>query len=249
MRIGSLSAQKRREELQEILAEHGNIDLSKAALRCGVSPMTIRRDLQEMEKSGLVKLVRGGAVAVEPERFERRLAKNRSAKLKIAQKLLQIIPQRGLICLDSSTTVHYLANALTSSKLTVFTTGIPTFQALQGKVGRVILSGGEVEESTGALIGPQAMRAMDDYLFDMALISMTAIDSEFGATDPSIETAFYKRQIRRHSRRVVLAADSSKLDSSSQVVGLPLDEIDILVTELDTDHVLLEPYRNLVDLR
>lgn len=248
MTVGSLSAAKRQTVLADLLERDGSLDLAEAAAACGVSEMTIRRDLKRLENQGLVKRVRGGAVSVEPERFERRLAKCRSAKVKIAQKLATLIPSHGLIAMDSSTTINHLAERVGPMNVEVLTTGIENFLALRGKTQRTILTGGEMEEATGNLVGPVALRTLQDFYIARSFISISALHPEFGATDSTVETAAFKRALRQRSGSVILAVDSSKFMKTAATVSLPLSEVDLLVTELDPDDDQLDPFRDLVEV-
>lgn len=249
MPVGSLTAEVRRFRIQELLAQDGALNLARAADECGVSEMTIRRDLAELERQGLVRRVRGGALAVEAERFERRVARNSSAKARISAKLLPLLPASGFVAMDSSSTIHRLAQDLEPTAVTVFTTGIETFQALRGKVDRAVLSGGELENATGSFVGPIALRTVGDFHFARSFLSATSLDPDLGAMESTIENAEVKRALRRSSSSVVVAVDSSKLQCASAAVALRLAEIDLLVTELDPADPQLDPYRDHVDIR
>ncbi|MCW5952484.1 MAG: DeoR/GlpR transcriptional regulator [Propionibacteriaceae bacterium] len=248
MAISSLSAESRRVHLRELVAREGSLDLTQAAEVCGVSEMTIRRDLAELEREGLLRRVRGGAVAVLPELFERRKAANHEAKSRIASKLTSLFPSSGFVAMDASSTLHCLAQTLTESQATVFTTGVETFHILRNKVGRAIISGGEVEAATGALVGPVALRGLQDFCFDRSFISPSGLDSRMGATESTLEGAEVKRMLRRRSQSVVVAADSTKLSRIAPAVALEVSEIDLLVTELDPADPALDPYRGHVEL-
>lgn len=248
MTVGSLGAEVRRTQLRALLDRDGSLDLAQAAAECGVSEMTIRRDLVELERHGLVKRVRGGAMAVEPERFERRTAHNRSAKLRIAAKLEDLTPTHGFLAMDSSSTIHRLAQRLSPRDVTVLTTGIESFHALRSKVARVILSGGELEEATGAFVGPVALRTVSDFHVARSFLSASGLTVDGGAMESTLDSAELKRALRRASASVVLAVDASKLGVPSAAVALRLAEIDVLVTELDPADPLLDPYRPHVEL-
>ncbi len=246
--IGSLGAEVRRTLLFELLERDGSIDLSTAADECGVSEMTIRRDLAELERQGRIKRVRGGAIAVEPERFERRLARNRSAKLRIAEKLQQFLPATGVVALDSSSTIYRFAERFPDSGLNAFTNGMETFHAVRGHVGQALLSGGEFDEATGSLVGPQALRSMGDFFFSAAFISVAGVSADVGVTDSTLANADFKRALRGRTERLVVAADASKFGAMASAVALPLADVDVLVTDLDPQDPLLDPYRELVEL-
>lgn len=248
MSIGSLGAEVRRSRLKELLQADGSLDLATAADDLNVSEMTIRRDLVELERLGVVRRVRGGAVAVEPEQFERRAARNHAAKRRIAAKLRTLVPTHGFVAMDSSSTVHRLATDMAATELTVFTTGFETFQTLHGAGVRAVLSGGELQDATGAFVGPVAERAVDGFHFARAFLGASGLDAQRGAMESTIENAAMKRAIRRAAASVVVAADASKLQGTSAAVALRLDDIDLLVTDLDPTDPRLDPFRDHVEL-
>ncbi len=248
MSVGSLGAEVRRSRIQELLAGDGTLDLARAASDLGVSEMTIRRDLVELERQGLVRRVRGGAVAVEPERFERRAARNNTAKQRIAAKLRTLVPEHGFIALDSSSTIHSLATQLDAPGLTALSTGLETFQTIRGRVGRALLCGGDWEEATGSFVGPLAARAIADLHFTRTFVSVTGLDPDRGIFESTIENADIKRALRRASASLVVAADASKLGATAAALALPLADVDLMVTDLDPADPRLAPYADHVDL-
>src|SRR5688500_15681364 len=109
---GTLASEGRLERLSESLAAEGSVSIESAAEALGVSEMTIRRDLLELEQRGVARRVRGGARAIGPMSFaERRHAAPR-AKAKIATKLAALVPTSGLIAFDASTTVMRVVAAI-----------------------------------------------------------------------------------------------------------------------------------------
>src|SRR5690606_15885575 len=109
----SIDGERRRLELIEQAGADGGVSIESAAARFGVSSMTIRRDLEALEAEGLVRRVRGGAVAVPaPLSYSDRLATRASAKRAIAQKALRFLPEHGAIAMDASTTVGAIAGLI-----------------------------------------------------------------------------------------------------------------------------------------
>lgn len=239
------SPHERLREIEHRISERGSVRIDELAPVFGVSEMTVRRDLDELESLGVARRVRGGAVAVGPEPFADRHRSNAKAKGRIAEKLAGLVPDRGTVAFDASTTVHRFAAELEGARdLIVVTNGIDTFQTLAGKAGITpTLTGGAREPRTGSLIGPLATRSVTDLLFDVFVTSAAALEPELGASEASIAEADVKRAIRHTSDRVVLAVDSSKLGSRAQARVFQLTEIDVLVTELAPDHQRLAPYR------
>jgi DeoR family fructose operon transcriptional repressor len=238
---------QRLDQIEQRLRELGAVRIDGLAVEFGVSEMTIRRDLDELEALGVARRVRGGAVAVGPEPFAERHRHNARAKARIADKLLGLIPDRGTVAFDASTTVYRLAATLEGARdLLVVTNGLDTFQSLTGKSGvGATLTGGSVEPRTGSLVGPVAVRSAEEFMFDVLVCSSAALDPELGSSEASLEEAEVKRAFSRTSRRIVLALDHSKLGTRAQARMFTIEEIDILVTDLDPTDPRLEPYRDI----
>ena len=153
-----MSPEQRLLDLRRLIVERGGVRIIDLAIEFGVSEMTIRRDLAELEALGAARRVRGGAVALGPEPFVQRHRHNAKAKARIAEKLLPLLPVTGTVALDASSTIHRLARSLEGGRdLTMVTNGVDTFQALTGKPGiAATLTGGTEEPRTGSLVGAMA---------------------------------------------------------------------------------------------
>lgn len=248
---GSLAAEERQELLLSTLREEGRVEIEPAAIRLGVHPMTIRRALKTLELSGRARLVRGGAVYVGTEEFTVRQSRALTAKRRIANKLQPLIRTHESIGLDASSTVFCLAEEMpdTSSRL-VITYGLPAFQALQSKAGiQSILSGGELDQRTGSLVGLVAQQAIERFTLSCAVLSASALDPSAGTMEATIEEVGMKRALANAADRVILAIDATKLAQRSAVRSIELSQIDVIVTELDPNDERLDPYRGLTELR
>jgi DeoR/GlpR family transcriptional regulator of sugar metabolism len=226
------------------------VAISAAATELGVSEMTVRRDLLELEERGAARRVRGGAVPVGPQPFAERHRTRARSKGQVAAKLVELVPSTGAMALDASSTVMRLATTLDGARdLTVITNGPDTFTALQGRPGLVAIStGGQLDPTTGSLNGPIACRSAEQLTVDLFITSAAGVDTS-GATEATLEEADVKRAFAARAREVILAVDSSKLAQPALAASLDWDEIDGLVTELDPTDKRLDPYRSVVDLR
>lgn len=234
--------------LADRLRRDGRIEIVAAAAELGVSEMTIRRDLKELEERGAVKRVRGGALAVGPQPFADRRRTAARAKATIAAKLAALVPASGAVAFDASSTVMRLAASLADARdLVVVTNGPDTFAALHGTAGvRPLLTGGELEPRTGSLVGPLACRAAGQVATSRLFCSAAAVDTGLGATETCLEEAEVKRALVAATAEVVLAVDASKLDTRAVAVSLELGDVDVLVTDLSPRDRRLRAYRSLV---
>ena len=243
--LAASSPHERLATIEQRIKEDGSVRIDDLAARLRVSEMTIRRDLDELDALGAARRVRGGAVAVGPEPFSERHRHNARAKARIADRLLGLIPERGTVAFDASSTVYRLATRLDGARdLVVVTNGPDAFQSLTGKAGIVAtLTGGSVEPRTGSLVGPVAVRGAEAFLFDVFLCSAASLDPDLGSSEASLEEAEVKRALGSRSGRIILAVDHTKLGTRAQAGMFGLDEIDLLVTDLDPGDKALDPYR------
>jgi DeoR/GlpR family transcriptional regulator of sugar metabolism len=244
------SPEERLSVVGDILRERGTARIDELASEFGVSEMTIRRDLDELEALGVAKRVRGGAIALGPGTFSERHRRNSRAKARIAEKLKSIIPTAGTVALDASTTIHRFAISIdTARDLTVVTNGPDTFAVLSDTPGVVpYLTGGVREPRTDSLVGPMAVVAAVSFMYDVFVCSAAALDPELGSSDVSAAEVQIKRAFGSTSDRVVLAIDRSKLNSRAPARMLTVNEVDLLVTELDPEDRRLDAYRDRVEI-
>ncbi len=246
----SVDLESRRQALTDLLSVDGALRIEDLADRFHVSTMTIRRDLQALEDQGVVRRVRGGAVSgAEP--FEARERRAGAAKEVIARKLSPLVPSGGVgICMDASSTISALARSLPHSEnLSVITDGVETFLTLT-RDSRIhaYLTGGQKDPNAGSLIGPVATSTLRQFSFARAFLSAAAIDARFGTSEFSAEECEVKKLMAQLSDHVVLAAHSKKFETGSAARCLTWENIDLLVTELETTDPRLDQYRDLVEI-
>lgn len=244
------SPEERLAIVSDTIRERGTARIDELAAEFGVSEMTIRRDLDELEALGVARRVRGGAIALGPAAFPERHRRNARAKGHIAEKLKSVVPAFGTMALDASSTIHRLAIMIDSARdLTVVTNGPDTFGVLSGTPGvSAYLTGGTREPRTDSLVGPVAAVAAKSFMYDIFICSAAALDPELGSSEASIAEVQIKRAFGGTGGRVVLAVDRTKLNTRAQVRMFALTDVDLLVTELDPDDRRLDDYRDSVEI-
>lgn len=250
--MGSIDAERRRAELVHLAQGDGGVSIERAAGLLGVSAMTIRRDLADLEVEGLIRRVRGGAVAApEPRSYGDRLVTREGAKRIIAQKALALVPQQGAISLDASTTTNAIATRLVArAGLVVSTNSTETFDVLGAIPGvEAHLTGGRREPETGSLVGPVANLGARAVQSECFVTSAASVNAEAGSSEVSLAEAEVKRHFAASARRTLLCVDSSKLGQWSMGSALTLEEVSVLVTELDPTDARLDAYRPFVEIR
>ena len=244
------SPEERIGEMRDLIAARGAVRIDELARDFGVSEMTVRRDLDELEALGFARRVRGGAIALGPEPWEQRHQHNARAKSRIADKLLPMVPASGTVALDASTTIYRLAASLeTARDLVVVTNGWDTFHSMKGTPGvTASLTGGTEEPRTGSLVGPMAVRAAQGFLYDIFFSSAAALDLEFGSSEAALAESEVKRAFSQTSNRIILAVDHSKLGTRAQARVFDFEHVDLLVTDLNPSDTRLDGYRDRVEV-
>jgi DeoR family fructose operon transcriptional repressor len=242
---GTIDAEARRAAILSLARSSGTVALDEAASTFDVHPMTIRRDFEALERDGIVRRVRGGIMPVGDDPVNVRRTQNFAAKRTIAAKIIPLISSSSTIGMDASTTVGAVAEALGSNRhLTVVTNGLFAFDTLARNTAvRAHLTGGEREQRNASLVGMLAQQGFEAFHFDVSVISGMGVHADSGTSESTLAQAAVKDSLARVSRRLILAVDSSKLQSRSSVRALNLDRISTLVTELAPADPLLDPFR------
>jgi DeoR/GlpR family transcriptional regulator of sugar metabolism len=246
----SVDAVERLKRIEERVRAEGIVRVGVLADQLDVSEMTIRRDLDMLAEQGVVRRIRGGAVGVGPEPFTDRFTRQVKAKDRIAGKLRELVGEGGAIGIDASTTLQRLTGYLDNVReLTVVTNGPETFAALQDLPPvTALLTGGQLDQRTGSLVGPIATRSARSLLRRL-FVSAAAVDPVHGTSEATLEDAEAKLALADVAADVVVAADSSKLGLRAAAHALHPERVRLLVTELDPDDPRLDPFRDLWEIR
>jgi DeoR family fructose operon transcriptional repressor len=224
---------ERRRKIIDILESDDRAQVGELAARFGVSESTIRRDLQLLSENGVVERTHGGVLP--PSRFEpsfgQKETERRADKRAIARVAASLVEPGHTVFLDGGTTTLELARILRSrTDITVASNSVPIAVELANHP-RLILTGGSVNESTLALVGPIAERSIEEMHVDIAFIGMNGVSATAGFTTPTWEEAATKARMVRAGRVAVVVADSSKLGLVTFAHVAQLDEVDLLITD------------------
>ena len=211
--------------------------IAELSEKLGVSEATVRRDLQSLEERNLVRRVHGGAEPVrqggkaEPM-FNEKTSLHATEKELIAKRAMDFIQDNDAIFLDGGSTVLALAHKLKERKnLTIVTNSLMAASELMETSHRLILLGGEFRARSRTLVGPLTSRILDSLAIHTAFMGTMGFTAEAGISTSDPNEAYTKEEVMRHSSRVVLLADSSKLGTPSLAGSGNVDNIDIIITD------------------
>jgi DeoR/GlpR family transcriptional regulator of sugar metabolism len=243
-------ASDRRVKILERVADGMSIAVADLAREFGCSEMTIRRDIQRLERDGFLRRTYGGATAhltrsVDLAFNARALAHAREKRL-IALAATRLLDTARLLFLGIGTTTEQFARYLPAGlDLTVATGSLPIASLLGTRPVRVVILGGTVRRDELSCVGPAARATLERYRFDLAVLGTAGLTARWGITDLNDEEAEVHRMAIERSARVMVIADGSKLGVVAPAVVLPVDRIDRLVTDTSASPGELEALRAL----
>ncbi len=220
--------------------EFGAVRVADLVADLDVSDMTIRRDIAELARRGLVRRVHGGAVdarrAAHEPGFAAKSALAGQEKAAIAAAALPLVRPGSAIALSAGTTTHLLARLLADSDvrpLTVVTNSLPAAEALHRPEDlslTVVLTGGSRTPSD-ALVGPLATQALLGLRVDMAFLGVHGLDPDGGLTTPNLLEAETDRAMVAAAAQLVVLADHTKWGETGLSRIAALSDVDMLVTD------------------
>ncbi|MFE1646648.1 DeoR/GlpR family DNA-binding transcription regulator [Microbacterium sp. P01] len=235
-------APARRDEIARILATEGYVSSGDVAERVGVSEMTIRRDLHQLESEGRARRVAGGAAAPSSGLpFERRDVIDAAYKNLIAEAAIGEIAGASSVALDAGTTVAAMAPFVRADM--VLTHSLPVISAVAGRrPDALVVAGGHYQADTRSFAGPLAEATLANVRTDVAVLSATAVtaDALWGAN--ALDAAV-KRVLAAQAARVVLVADGSKLGAWAPLRVADSSLVDVLVTDARADEGVVAALR------
>lgn len=245
----------REERLQFILKKlHANARVASIALRdeLGVSDDTIRRDLNELAESGLLRKVHGGAIPTVPKapaplNLRERVLYAQAEKEEIARKAVKLFRNGQSVILDNGSTNMLIAQHLPPTlQATVFTNSIPIAQILsEHPTVEVILLGGRVFKRAQVAVGAAVVSALDELRPDLCILGVCSIHPDVGLTTPDWEEAQIKQKMVEVTQKLVVTAWRDKFNTAETCRVCDADELDLLVVESSIDSEKLDVYRKL----
>lgn len=241
---------ERRQKILELLRRDGQVKVKQLSDLLGATVVTIRSDLDTLERDGYLERVQGGAVQTTRNfynmAFSDRKQEHMAEKKQIAAMAARQIHDGDTLMMNSGTTTYFTAcelkrfrnlNIVTNSLTVAVELGdVPTF--------RVILLGGEINAQYSFSYGEDARQQLMRYKADHAILSMDGIDETIGITTYHAEESVIDRLMIERAQKTVIVADSTKLGKESFSHVCALAQIDHWITDCHADKALLHGIRS-----
>jgi DeoR family transcriptional regulator, aga operon transcriptional repressor len=231
------STVERRDDIIKILYDQGRVRVDELSDQFSVTTVTIRNDLDFLEKKGILHRTHGGALlrknVYEDPTLEEKQQRHIEEKQRIGQKAIEMIKDGDSILLDSGTTTREIARRLGNlENLTVMTNAINIAYELVSKNNiNVMITGGTVRSESYSLVGPDAEAVISNYYFDKLFLGVDGLDLEQGLTTPNPMEAQLNRLMVERAQEVIAVTDSSKLGRHSFSYICGLESISTLITD------------------
>lgn len=213
----------------------------------GASPVTIRRDLADLQGHGLLRRVHGGAVATDlrgaPLPYELRAAENAEGKQAIAGLVGGLVSDDMSLILDNGSTMDVVARALVGRRVTALCMSLRAAVELSAEAGPAVITPGGPAQYPSLRSGSAAsLAALADFRADLAVMGACSVNPAQGLTVTTHEDAQIKRAIIAASARIVLAATGDKLTRTSTFRFGSIEDVDDLVTTPEAPPELLDDF-------
>lgn len=243
-------ADSRRLAILDLLTRQGRASVEEIAAALGKTPQTIRSDLAALARDSKVVRYHGGAsllAGVEYTSYDARRNIAAAHKARIGAACARLIPDNVALMINSGTTTAAVADALRDhSGLRVVTDSVSIANDMYDFLGvEVMVPGGRVRASDGAIVGHQAVDFIGQFRPDFAVIGAAAIARDGALLDYDMAQVSVARAMIAHARNVILCADSSKFDKPAPLRIAGLEDVDTLVTDGLVSEVLRQTCQSL----
>jgi DeoR family glycerol-3-phosphate regulon repressor len=238
---------ERREQIVDLVHQHGFVTIDALARRFGVTPQTIRRDINQLSEKATLRRYHGGAGLpsdVENVAYANRQILHREEKARIAELVVDHIPDQASLFINIGTTTEAVAEALARRReLRVITNNLNVATLLSAREDfQVVVAGGLVRGRDRGIVGEATLDFINQFRVEYAIIGISGIDLDGTLLDFDYREVRIAQAIIANARRVFLVADHSKFGRHAMVGEGSLTQ----VTALFTDRPPPAPIRDLM---
>ncbi|MEY3029158.1 MAG: hypothetical protein RL198_555 [Actinomycetota bacterium] len=232
-------AEERRILLVEWTRSDGQLDVGNAAEKLDVTVETVRRDLDLLQRRGLLRRVHGGAIALDRFAHEFTITEreelNPDAKRRISETAAEYIPSEGSIFVDGGTTTLGLARALRDRpKLQVVTSNLSLALRIADSSTKTYVLAGNVRPATLSTVGVRTVEDLSNQNALVAFLGTNGISRDLSFTAYDHDEAAVKRQMMSNSVETIVLADNGKFGATYPATFGRAEDFDRLVTDVDT---------------
>lgn len=239
---------ERHTKIIDIVNKEQKIEVNALAQLMEVSPVTIRKDLDALEKKGLLTREHGFAVKCNEDDINNRLAVRYETKVAIAKAAAELVSNGETVMIESGSSCALLAGELSRSDKDV--TIITNSAFIAGYVrengnSRVILLGGEYQKESQVMVGPLVRICAREFHVDKLFVGTDGFEPKYGFTGSDMMRTEAMKSLAESARNVILLTDSSKFSQMGVVMQLRFEDVAGIITDSeipDTAKSVLDQY-------
>ena len=224
----------RQTKILELLTERKKVDVNEFSQLLKVSQVTIRKDLDLLEKKGLIIRAHGFATLNGQDDMNNRLAYHYDIKQKLAKLACELIEDGETIMIESGSCCALLAQEIAASKKDVTIISNSSFIAdyiRQYPQVRIILLGGEYQKEAQVCVGPMTRKCVEAFFVDKFFIGADGFSKTSGFTGDDYMRSETVRDMAKQAQHVIVITESSKFQQVGLVNLLPTDQVSYVVTD------------------
>jgi DeoR/GlpR family transcriptional regulator of sugar metabolism len=239
---------QRQLKVQELFANEEFVSLEDLCERFTASKSSIRRDLIELERKGVLRRVHGGAISLQMRDemldFKRLSVSSHDEKVRIGKTAASLVKDGQTVILGGGSSVAEVAKHLSERLIQIVTNSIPVAQTFwDSRQAEVTLTGGYLYPRLGVQIGPICERMLNSVSADILIMGIGGITAS-GISDSNSLNVESIRAMIRAARKVVIVADRSKFGRDSMIHVADLSDIDQIVSDKDLDPEFQQMLKN-----
>lgn len=216
-----------------LVSESKKIDVASLSEKLGVSQVTIRQDLKNLENNGMLKRYHGGAMPVSDDDMLRRLSVNFETKSLIAKKAASLVKNGETVLIESGSTNALLAAELAKKTgITIVTNSafISRFVREENNI-KVILLGGEYQHESEVLVGPLTRLCVKEFHVDKFFVGVDGFSQNTGFTCVNLFRAEAARAMAQQAQQTIIVTDSSKFNEVGVASQFKPHEVNVVITD------------------
>ena len=247
---GGMMADERRLLIMQIIDSSGRVRVQDLAQRFNTTSVTIRNDLNELQRRGLLQRSHGGAMRPDSRQYESpfqdRIQSHIDEKRRIGMLAASLIQDGEIVILDSGTTTGEIAKQIKNRpRLQIITNGVNIANELLGARGvHTIILGGTLRNDSASIVGRSTEDMLSHLSADKLFMGGAGCDPEFGVSGADLEEAMVNRAMLRIARETILVADSGKFDKRSMSRIAKFSEIHTVISDINMPLAIQEKIRS-----
>ncbi|MGC6498965.1 MAG: DeoR/GlpR family DNA-binding transcription regulator [Henriciella sp.] len=247
---------QRHKVIVDILSEQRFASVHELSVALETSEVTIRRDIVKLAQANQIKRIRGGAESlssandqpstgrIRGSAFQVDKSKNAAQKRLIAKKAVELCEDGEAIIINGGSSTFMMGEFLLNRKLTILTNSMVLAEALwETGENQISLPGGEIYRKQGIILSSHEVDGTQNYSCSKMFMGTPGI-GEFGVTESDPLLIRAEQKLRKQAEKLIVLADSTKLEKRGNLVFTQLSDVDILITDQGADPEILRRFES-----